>query len=262
MKSACLPLSIAKTFMRHLLTSLLTILSATISFSQTDSVEVLFAFRITDYSVKLNDSVTVVQLVLPDASPVSIKQGQIGVLKHRYINGSSYDTALIGWGKCQLIKSNYYYFTIHKYHEEEPAQGNLLYTKCRAPVKYNGLLFNINRHGISLTKVDESQFYYTNDIFSEITPEKEKAILDSMVADIQFTGKKMLDISPEMNKNVKGGIYDGKKLLAAMQEVKRSEVEDFLQFMAAKPAKYAGNVWKISEVFATWMINETPTIKD
>ena len=248
--------------MRRLLTSFTALLLSLIVFSQTDSVEAMFAFRITDYTVKLNDSVTVVQVVLPDASPVSIKQGQIAVLRHRFENGTDYDSSMIGWGRCQLIKTNYYYFAIHKYHADEPAQGNLLYTKCKAPVKYKGLLFNISRQAISLTKVDESQFYYSNDIFSEITPEKEKAILDSMVADIQFTGKTMLDISPQMNKDVKGGIYDGKKLLAAMQEVKHSEVEDFLKFMAARPAKYAGNVWKISEVFATWMINETPTIKE
>jgi hypothetical protein len=248
--------------MRPLLTSIAFLFCSLLAFSQTDSIEVMFAFRITDYTVKLNDSVTVVQIILPDASPVSIKQGQIAVLKHRFENSTAYDTSMIGWGRCQLIKSNYYYFSIHKYHEEEPVQGNLLYTKCKAPVKYVGLLFNIGRHAISLTKVDESQFYYSNDIFSEITPEKEKAIIDSMVADIQFTGKTMLDISPQMNKDVKGGIYDGKKLLVAMQEVKRDEVEDFLKFMAARPAKYAGNVWKISEVFATWMINETPTIKE
>lgn len=247
--------------MRHLLTTVAALFFSLIAFSQTDSTEVMFAFRITGYSVKLNDSVTVVQVLLPDASPVSIKQGQIAVLKHRYEN-NVYDSSMIGWGRCSLIKSNYYYFSVHKYHEEEPAQGDLLYTKCKAPVKYIGLLFNISRHAISLTKVDESQFYYSNDIFSEISPEKEKVILDSMVADIRFTGKAMLEQAPQMNKEVKGGIYNGKKLLSAMQEVRRSEVEDFLKFMGTKPAKYAGNVWKISEVFATWMINETPTAKE
>ena len=247
--------------MRHLLIAGVLLFSSLFSFSQTDSVEAMFAFRITDYTVKLNDSVTVVQVALPDASPVSIKQGQIAVLKHRFERGSPYDTSMIGWGRCSLIKSNYYYFAVHKYHDEEPVQGNLLYTKCKAPAKYVGLLFNIGRHAISLTKVDESQFYYSMDIFLEITLEKEKQILDSMVADIQFTGKAMLEQSPQMNKNVKGGIYDGKKLFTAMQEIKRSELEEFLKYMIARSSKYAGNVWKISEVFATWMINETPTVK-
>lgn len=248
--------------MRRLLLSTILLSCTLFSFAQTDSVEAMFAFRITDYTVKLNDSVTVVQVALPDASPISIKQGQIAVLKHRFESGSPYDTSIIGWGRCHLIKSNYYYFAIHKYHSDEPAQGNLLYTKCKAPVKYMGLLFNIGRHAISLTKVDESQFYYSMDIFSEITQEKEKEIIDSMVADIQYTGKAMQEQSPQMDKDVKGGIYDGKKLFAAMQEIKRSDLEDFLKFMAAKPGKYAGNVWKISEVFATWMVSETPTIKE
>jgi hypothetical protein len=233
---------------------------SSLSFSQTDSVEALFAFRITDYMVKLNDSVTVVQVALPEASPVSIKNGQVGILKHRYENNSLYDTAIIGWGRCHLIKSNYYYFAIHKYHDDEPKQGNLLYTKCKAPLIYNGLLFNISRHAISLTKVDESQFYYNIAVFSDITKEKEWEILDSMAADIQYTGKVMLEQSPQTDQFIKGGIYDGKKLFAAMQEVKRNDVIAFLKYMIARPAKYAGNVWKLSEVYATWMVNESPTV--
>ena len=246
---------------RQILTTLLLFTFSSI-FSQKDSVEAMFAFRITDYTVKLNDSVTIVQVALPEASPVSIKEKQLAILKHRYENGGSYDTSIIGWGRCQLIKSNYYYFPIHKFHEEEPQQGNLLYTKCKAPVKYTGLLFEIGRHAISLTKVDESQFYYAVDIFSEITVEKEKEILDSMVADIRYTGKAMLQQSPEMNQEIKGGIYSGKKLFVAMQEVKRSELEEFLKYMAVRPSKYAGNVWKVSEVFATWAVSDSPVVKD
>src|SRR5215470_12172806 len=121
--------------MRRLLTIIPILLFPFFSFSQTDSVEVMFAFRITDYTVKLNDSVTVVQVNLPESSPISIKQGQIAVLRHQYENGTVYDSSMIGWGRCQLIKSNYYYFSVHKYHDVEPAQGNLLYTKCKAPVK-------------------------------------------------------------------------------------------------------------------------------
>jgi hypothetical protein len=230
------------------------------SFSQADTSQKFFAFRINDYKVKLNDSVIIVQVSLPDAWPLRVQKGQMAVLKHRFESGKPYDTSIIGWGRCDLIKSNYYYFGIHHDQEQEPQQGDLLYTKMSVPVVYNGVLYKAGSHAISFTKVDESQFYYNVDIFS-MQKEKEAEILDSMAADIQFTGKAMLKQSPEQDRDVKGGIYDGKKLFTAMQQVKRSEVEEFLNYVIAWHGKYAGNVWKISEVFATWMINATPAAK-
>jgi hypothetical protein len=80
------------------------------------------------------------------------------------------------------------------------------------------------------------------------------------VSDIRFTGSEMLKQMPDYNKLVKGGIYDGKKLFDAMQAVKRSELELFLKYITARPKKYAGNNWKISEIFATWMDGATPTV--
>jgi hypothetical protein len=59
---------------------------------------------------------------------------------------------------------------------------------------------------------------------------------------------------------IKGGIYNGKKLFEAMLVISREDIIKFLKYMAARPQKYAGNVWKISEVFATWMTNETPIV--
>lgn len=227
-------------------------------FSQKDSVEVLFAYRITDYTVKLNDSVTVVQVNLPGGLPVSINEKQIGILKHRYEKGAL-DTNLIGWGRCHLIKGSFYYFSIHKYREEEPEQGDLLYTKCKTPPYYKSLLFEINRHAINLTAVDETQFYNAGEIFV-LDQQKEKVLLDSMVSDIHFTGLAMKKQMPDQNQTVKGGLFDGKKLFEAMELVTRKELEEFLKYIVAKPGNYAGNTWKLSEVFATWMINRTPQV--
>jgi len=88
----------------------------------------------------------------------------------------------------------------------------------------------------------------------------EQNLLDSMVSDIQYTGTAMLQQIPEQNQLIKGGIYDGKKIFESMQAVKRSELELFLKYIQARPKNYAGNTWKISEIFATWMAGGTPTV--
>lgn len=244
--------------MKKATTNILVLFLFLSSFSQKDSVEVLFAYRITDYQVKLNDSVTVVQINLPDALPLSINDKQLGILKHRYLNGTL-DTNLIGWGRCQLIKGSYYYFAINKYHEEEPEQGDLLYTKCKTPVYYKSLLFDINRHAINLTAVDESQFYHSAELF-QLDQQKEKALFDSMVADIRFTGSTMKKQMPGQNQLVQGGLFNGKKLFDAMEIITRKELEEFFKYIVARPERYAGNTWKLSEIFATWMVSKSPQV--
>lgn len=247
--------------MNRLLFTLLLFISGLSVYAQKDSIEVYQAFRITDYLVKLNDTTTVVQISIPGSWPMKIREKQVGILSERYESGKELDTALIAWGRCQLIKSEWYYFAMHKYHEREPRQGDLLYTACRIPKMYVGILFNIARNGITVTKVDEAQFYNSTAVFS-MTQQIENAFIDSMVQDIRYTGKAMIKQNDGQDQLITGGIFGGKKLFAAMQAVTRADVQKFLRYMAARPKKYAGNVWKIAELFATWMTNKTPTVID
>ena len=244
--------------MKKIATSIVILLLFINGYSQKDSVEVLFAYRITDYTVKLNDSVTIVQVNLPEGWPVSIHDKQMAILKHRYENGAI-DTTLVGWGRCNLIKGNYYYFTIHKYGVQEPKQGDLLYTKCKTLPYYKSVLFDINTHAINLTTVYEDQFYYAAELF-QLDAQKEKRVLDSMVADIRFTGTEMKKQMPGQNQLVVGGLFDGKKVFEAMETTSRKELEEFLKYVIARPVKYAGNTWKLSEIFATWVINKSPQV--
>jgi hypothetical protein len=228
------------------------------SFSQKDSVEVMFVFKITDYTVALNDSVTIVQVNLPPAWPVSIRDKQLGILKHRYENGDI-DTITIGWGRCNLIKGDYYYFTIRKNNGQVPKQGDLLYTNCKTISYYKSPLFDLRRHAIDITNVYEDPFYQSMDVFL-LNSQKEKIILDSMVADIRFTGNAMKKQMPEHNQPVVGGLFDGKKLFDAMEMTTTKELIEFLKYMVARPQNYAGNTWKLSEIYATWVTSKSPQV--
>ena len=243
----------------RLLLSLLICLTVSGVSAQRDSIDAYFTFRISDYMVKLDDSTTVVQVALPDAWPVVIKEKQVGVLKHRYEQGKEYDTTAIGWGKCYLIKGEWHYFTVTRYHERSPMQGDLLVTKCKLPKTHIGILFNLARHGISLSRVDETQFYNSAEVFY-FGPGTEQAIIDSMAADIRYTGKAMAEQGDGQDQTIEGGNYHGKKLFATMQTITKTDVSKFLKYAAARPSKYAGNVWKIAEVFATWMVSKTPEV--
>ena len=244
--------------MKKIATSIVVLFLFINGYSQKDSVEVLFAYRITNYTVNLNDSITIVQVNKPGLLPVSINEKQIGILKHRYENGNL-DTNLIGWGRCNLIKGDYYYFSIRKYSNEEPEEGDLLYTKCKALSFYKSLLFDVNTHAINLTTVYEAQFYDVAELF-QLNAQKEKTLLDSMVADIRFTGTEMKKLMPGKNQLVVGGLFDGKKIFEAMETTTRKELEEFLKYVIARPVKYAGNTWKLSEIFATWVVSKSPQV--
>lgn len=227
--------------------------------AQKDSADKIFAFKITGYINALTDSSTLVQVLKPAVFPVAIKDKQLGVLYHCYKTDVTLDTAMMGFGRCNLIKGEYYYFGIKLQKGQQPVEGDLVYSKVKVPYVYDGLLLNVMNHAISFTNVYGNDFMNTDAMFTN-TKNDELKVLDSMVNDIRFTGGAMLEQMPAQNQVVKGGIYDGKKLFDAMQAVKRSELESFLKYVKARPKNYAGNSWKISEVFATWMNGATPTV--
>ena len=229
------------------------------SHAQTDSVEKIFAFKITAYIKSLTDSSSVVQVIKPASLPVVIREKQLGTLFHCYKSGTTLDTAMIGYGRCQLIKGEYYYFSIQHSKMQQPADGDILYVLLKLPVVYNGLLLKVMNHALEFTNVYGEPFMAGNAIFTN-TKQNELDLLDSMVNDIKFTGGEMLKQMPEQNLVINGGIYNGKKLFEAMQAVKRTELELFLKYVSARPKNYAGNTWKISETFATWMNSSTPRV--
>jgi len=228
--------------------------------AQKDSVERIFAFKITDYMKPLTDSSSIVQIIKPASLPVNINEKQVAILRHCYKTGETLDTASIGWAKCQLIKGEYYYFVLRPDNSSQVASGgDLLYMKLKLPFVYDGLLLNIMNHAIQFTSVYEIPFMDRDAIFTN-TKKDENNILDSMISDIHFTASAMEQQMAAQNQVLKSGIYSGKKLFDAMKLVTRSELESFLKYVAARPKKYAGNDWKISETYATWMSAGTPTV--
>lgn len=58
--------------------------------------------------------------------------------------------------------------------------------------------------------------------------------------------------------NPSSGLYAGQKIYDIMSNVTKDDVAIFLGFVKAFPGKYIGKEWKISETFATWLINNAP----
>lgn len=226
--------------------------------TQIDTAKLLVGFPITNYMVDLNDSTKLVQ-ILPGAI-WNIKDKQLGLVRGIYRDGHV-DTASKGWGKCQLIKGDYYYFAIGVLRNGAALMaGDLLYTFIDMPGKYIGQLTKIAARYISLQKVTEDFFYNRSDVFLDWSKEREEAVLDSMIVDIHFAGKYFNENSLSMNKKITTGIYNNSMVFETMMVVGRKELSDFLDYIIARPNNYAGHDWKISEIFATWLMAGAPTV--
>ncbi len=228
-----------------------------LALAQKEDKEV-FAFTITNYIVNSNDSVSVVQVSLPN-SFVKINEKQLGLVKHNFTN-NKIDTNSIGYGRCNLIKGNYYYFGVKLYNKNiKPVENDLIYVKVDYPATFKGQFYAMIKNAIYFTKVTDERFYDFETALV-LTKSEEDALIDPLVADIRYTGKVMEEQIPEQNKRIEGGIFNGIKLFTGMKTCTAVEVKQFMDYVIARPTKYAGNTWKISETFATWMDSKTPTV--
>ncbi len=144
--------------------------------AQTDTSKWLRAFPVTDYMVDLNDSVKVVQVEMPEGDV--LKDKQLGLVRGVY-TGSQADTVQKGYGRCNLIKGAYYYFSIgHNTSGEAIREGDLLYTFVDKTNIYFGQVPKLAAHFIELQDVYEKPFYNRYKVFLEWTASDEKALLD------------------------------------------------------------------------------------
>ena len=226
--------------------------------SQTDTTRWLRAFPITDYIVSLNDTVKVVQVEMPDG--LFIKKDQLGLLYGVYATSSA-DAVEKGYGRCYLIKNNYFYFPIRNNESGiEIKKGDLIYAYMDKTDIHYGQIPQIAAHFIRLLNVYDSALYDRYIIFNQWTEKEERQLIDSMVADIEFTGTYFLENNPDMDVEIKTGDYKGRSTLKTMIGCKPADVKDFLDYIIARPRNYAGREWKISEIFATWLAEGAPKV--
>lgn len=236
----------------------LVLFNAIICLAQTDNSKVLRAFPITNYIVDLTDSSKLIQLEMPDE--IKLVEKQIGLLYGVY-DGNREATVQKGYGKCHLIKANYYYFAISNNNSGlQIKEGDLLYTYMEKTNIYDGFLPKLASHFIRLQDVYEEPFYDRYLIFLKWTKNDEEKALDSIIKDIQFTGNYFIENNPSIDKAITTGKYKGKKTLTIMKDCSKTDLIDFFNYIIARPRLYAGKEWKVSEIFATWLSEGAPMI--
>ena len=220
------------------------------------------AFPITGYLVDLTDSIKLVQVEMPEG--FNLTEKEIGLVYAYGVYRTAREDAIFkGYGKCRLIKGDYYFAIHFNFNGKALQEGDIIYLDI---VKQNDVfedqLVEIATHYIQLLDVFDKPLYDQYDIFSNWTEADEKAGIDSIVADIRLTGNYFLQEDPSKDKPINEGRYKGKSVLTMMANCEVSVLKEFLDYMIARPRVYAGKQWKVSEIFATWLSNGAPMVID
>jgi hypothetical protein len=230
------------------------------AFAQTTNNKVLFKLPITNYIEKTSDSTFIVQVLLQPFTNIEIAEKTVAIIKHSYANNKVDDTSTLAVGKCYLIKGNYYYFVMTLKGTVMPVEGDLIMLLAKHPLCYMGLLYEMSRNGIKFKTLEEKEFYNWETPFLLKEEKEELPYFNHMIADIKNTGKIMATQMPEANQVIKEGLYNGLKLFDALQKTTLYDLKEFFKYMKARPSKYAGQYWKISEIYATWITSKSPQV--
>lgn len=227
------------------------------SICQQDNL-LLLPFPITDYITTLNDSVKLVQVKMPGA--IVIKEKEEGLLRqNRQID--DVNTNDIGLGKCQLVKGEYCYFAITiNADARQPKEGDLLYILVDVPGMYNGFLYNVVTHGITLNKIDDTPLLTVGQVVALTKKSDEDELINTFIEEVKFAAKTMVEQSDNQDMVIPSGIHKGKKIFATMQAIKTNEIIDFLKYIDAKAGMYGETNWKFAEIFATWLADGSPKV--
>ena len=140
--------------------------------------------------------------------------------------------------------------------------GDLVELKTRVPVYWHNLDISSSANRLIYFSDNYKQPIYNSRYlyyYADSLTNKEIAhIMKSQVDDIVSTLAEDTATSEQFRIKGDKGIFAGENIMKAMSRSTDEHLKLFLSFANEYPRKYMGNPYKFSEVYATWVINNTP----
>lgn len=141
-------------------------------------------------------------------------------------------------------------------------EKDIAFIKAYTPASWRSLkLYRMLTHDLYLVDNQRQFFYDYRYFYYYADPAVEEIAFKSMHEAIKEAAMKYaadtLDNTQFSNK-IKGGIFDGSNVIAAMIKSNTDDIALFYNFVNHYPLKYIGNNFKISDTYGTWLINSTP----
>ncbi len=170
------------------------------------------------------------------------------------------DFNFLGYGKVIDVTANRTVVSMPA--ASAPMKDDLVFIEAEVPIHLNKTPFKkLLLYSAFVTDnakqriLDRRYYYYYFDNWSDSSVQKilqknVDEIVDMLAADT-LTDKTYATRATT-------GIFTGKNMMKAMAETRFEHINYFVNFLLEYPAKYIGNDYKFSEIYATWIINNAP----
>ncbi|MBA2250260.1 MAG: CHAT domain-containing protein, partial [Chitinophagaceae bacterium] len=162
------------------------------------------------------------------------------------------------------VYPNYSVATVYLFKTADPFYDVYIDDMAGVPIRFpkkgdKDVFLDVSLLGIHF--VDNSRMWlaHPRTLMYYNSPELDKDLYASMKSQVQEIWDMLHDDSTELyHKPVTEGRFKGKSMMDALRDTKEQDLKSFLDFVKSYPGKYMGGTWKISEVYATWIINNSP----
>jgi WD40 repeat protein len=140
--------------------------------------------------------------------------------------------------------------------------GDMVYVEAQVPLNFESMTFkkylinNVVFRNSYRERIINRRFfqYFYDSLVDRETMDVLKQALDEIVETLgEDTATNAL-----YGMLMTEGIFKGMNFMRGMHEATHEEIQYFLNFVAEYPGKYIANDFKFAEIFATWVINNTP----
>ncbi len=223
-----------------------------------------FNFRIKSIVNSKNDSVWI---SIPFGQIIGIEKGIKGKV-YSADNDQEPTRSNIYLGKAEIVAVDLYETTVlilvenSKDPKNMIREGDLVGIPIPYTTKsYKSVFFRFTQKNIEFLDRYDVPFYPIGQLLQVDDQEMENIQLRLMSYDCrkvaEFIRPKIPE-NPQWDLELKHGKYAGKKMVDILDGTSPEDLMTFFDFMSSFPGRYLGKSWKISEIFATWLINNAP----
>ena len=126
-------------------------------------------------------------------------------------------------------------------------------------IEDRSVFFEFVKLAIGFLDANDELIFNRTMVLHDDGPALKDSLLVEMVRAVHETAdmiRPLIPDNPEWDIDIEGGRFAGLKMIDAMATSDAEDVYSFLRFVDSYPGKYLGKDWRISETYATWLINE------
>ncbi|MBL7741534.1 MAG: CHAT domain-containing protein [Chitinophagaceae bacterium] len=208
-----------------------------------------------------------------DSSLVQVAGGTVAGLQpgsfikcfsaYKESGGVEYPVREIGYGIAIRVSKSFAECYVSFYDSSETAYpGDHISSDIGFPVlPYETLITDVLLNAVEFTDISKQLFFEPVVFLSALSEQQEKMIKSKILDDLHAAYEMVKDrpnLPESMRKVMTGGRYGGKTALQVLKDVKITDLDNFLLYVKTYPAKYAGNLFRISESFTAWVVSNSP----